>query len=581
MKADGTQMTAAAALDATSATTEDARMTAAAAEATDEADEAACWVCYGGEEVGALISPCACRGSVRFIHRACLRQWLTSSMGDSHHAAQRRCPQCREAYTVNSTRAKAATSTGTSGDARGGGDGAVDEDPSLPWLLLHASRDELGAALTAIGIPLWTCLFYLGTAVYLAYRVADFWATVAAASSAADAAASGGVAWRLLGVGAKLRLALAYAAGYACEEWGLGASALRLPVPPLVAFGSVVDVPGNGSVSLTGSLSQEMVAWWADHGPGAHWSAVFVACTSVVTRFGAMPVLITFFEGGNRGAGAPDDETEDGLAEGLAGGVGAPPVLDVLLDPALPWDREVAAATAWDQHRQQVAAAAAGASGAPRAPAPGFARAAEALLPPGAVGVVAEAAAGAAEAVDDKWGMSPAAEAALLVRRALRKVALVVVHEAHRRRAARTAAAAAAAAVNAGGAAAAAAAAAGTAASDDDGGADSVEFFEAVVALGAVARRVLWHLAPCLPAWLLPLLLVRNACVACVLPWMRRPLPLLHDAVFEATFTLCSARVVVGVCLVAFAAAGLASWPAVAKAWRRTRSHLLLHHHLA
>jgi len=62
---------------------------------------------------------------------------------------------------------------------------------------------------------------------------------------------------------------------------------------------------------------------------------------------------------------------------------------------------------------------------------------------------------------------------------------------------------------------------------------------------------------------------------------MRRPLPLLHDAVFEATFTLCSARVVVGLCLVAFAAAGLASCPAVANAWRLTRSHLLLHHHLA
>eukprot|EP00931_Biecheleriopsis_adriatica_P011997 TRINITY_DN11309_c0_g1_i4.p1 TRINITY_DN11309_c0_g1~~TRINITY_DN11309_c0_g1_i4.p1 ORF type:complete len:950 (+),score=176.06 TRINITY_DN11309_c0_g1_i4:58-2850(+) len=38
-----------------------------------------CRICFGGSECGPLISPCLCRGSVRYVHADCLNTWRTSS----------------------------------------------------------------------------------------------------------------------------------------------------------------------------------------------------------------------------------------------------------------------------------------------------------------------------------------------------------------------------------------------------------------------------------------------------------------------------------------------------------------------
>ncbi|XP_039273561.2 uncharacterized protein LOC120347588 [Styela clava] len=39
--------------------------------------------CEGDAEIGPLIAPCYCRGSLRYVHQACLQQWIKSS--DSRH----------------------------------------------------------------------------------------------------------------------------------------------------------------------------------------------------------------------------------------------------------------------------------------------------------------------------------------------------------------------------------------------------------------------------------------------------------------------------------------------------------------
>ena len=42
----------------------------------EEAHE--CWICYSGAEAGELVSPCRCRGSMRWVHTACLHRWITT-----------------------------------------------------------------------------------------------------------------------------------------------------------------------------------------------------------------------------------------------------------------------------------------------------------------------------------------------------------------------------------------------------------------------------------------------------------------------------------------------------------------------
>ncbi|XP_060527868.1 E3 ubiquitin-protein ligase MARCHF2-like isoform X2 [Cylas formicarius] len=39
----------------------------------------ACRICYESEKVEELVAPCYCKGSVAYVHRSCLDQWLSES----------------------------------------------------------------------------------------------------------------------------------------------------------------------------------------------------------------------------------------------------------------------------------------------------------------------------------------------------------------------------------------------------------------------------------------------------------------------------------------------------------------------
>ena len=58
-------------------------------------DEKTCRLCWGDEDDGPLVQPCACRGSAKWVHRHCLEQWRR--MGPREDAAYR-CGQCKDRY---------------------------------------------------------------------------------------------------------------------------------------------------------------------------------------------------------------------------------------------------------------------------------------------------------------------------------------------------------------------------------------------------------------------------------------------------------------------------------------------------
>ena len=58
-------------------------------------EEETCRVCFGDEDDGPLVQPCACRGSAMWIHQHCLEQWRRT--GPKQDAAYR-CGQCMDHY---------------------------------------------------------------------------------------------------------------------------------------------------------------------------------------------------------------------------------------------------------------------------------------------------------------------------------------------------------------------------------------------------------------------------------------------------------------------------------------------------
>ena len=58
-------------------------------------EEKACRLCWGDEDDGSLVQPCACRGSAQWIHKHCLEQWRRTS---SREDAAYRCGQCMDEY---------------------------------------------------------------------------------------------------------------------------------------------------------------------------------------------------------------------------------------------------------------------------------------------------------------------------------------------------------------------------------------------------------------------------------------------------------------------------------------------------
>ena len=58
-------------------------------------EEKTCRVCFGDEDDGPLVQPCACRGSAQWIHWHCLEQWRRESPKED---AAYRCGQCMNHY---------------------------------------------------------------------------------------------------------------------------------------------------------------------------------------------------------------------------------------------------------------------------------------------------------------------------------------------------------------------------------------------------------------------------------------------------------------------------------------------------
>ena len=61
----------------------------------EEEHEERCRVCLEGEEDGPLVQPCACSGSIKWIHEHCLERWRrTSQREDAAYC----CGECRDYY---------------------------------------------------------------------------------------------------------------------------------------------------------------------------------------------------------------------------------------------------------------------------------------------------------------------------------------------------------------------------------------------------------------------------------------------------------------------------------------------------
>ena len=63
--------------------------------AREDAEERTCRLCYGGEEDGPLLQPCACRGTMRWVHKHCLESWRRTA---ERRDAAYRCGQCLDHY---------------------------------------------------------------------------------------------------------------------------------------------------------------------------------------------------------------------------------------------------------------------------------------------------------------------------------------------------------------------------------------------------------------------------------------------------------------------------------------------------
>ncbi|KAF8078726.1 hypothetical protein FPV67DRAFT_1466228 [Lyophyllum atratum] len=68
-------------------------------------DEKQCRICLDGvaaqPELGRLIRPCLCKGSISYVHIKCLQKWRNTSASKSAFFA---CPQCRYQYRFTRTR---------------------------------------------------------------------------------------------------------------------------------------------------------------------------------------------------------------------------------------------------------------------------------------------------------------------------------------------------------------------------------------------------------------------------------------------------------------------------------------------
>ena len=58
-------------------------------------EEMTCRLCWGDEDDGPLVQPCACRGSAKWIHKACLEHWRRTGLREDSAYC---CGQCMDEY---------------------------------------------------------------------------------------------------------------------------------------------------------------------------------------------------------------------------------------------------------------------------------------------------------------------------------------------------------------------------------------------------------------------------------------------------------------------------------------------------
>lgn len=58
-------------------------------------DPATCRICFEGDIVKNLCSPCACDGSMKYVHKECLGKWLSTS-----HSNKNTCETCAKEYNI-------------------------------------------------------------------------------------------------------------------------------------------------------------------------------------------------------------------------------------------------------------------------------------------------------------------------------------------------------------------------------------------------------------------------------------------------------------------------------------------------
>lgn len=73
-----------------------------------ESTERLCRICFGGEEeasLGRLISPCKCKGTMKYVHLACLNAWrnASNSRGLSSESSFFKCSSCLYKYNFSRT----------------------------------------------------------------------------------------------------------------------------------------------------------------------------------------------------------------------------------------------------------------------------------------------------------------------------------------------------------------------------------------------------------------------------------------------------------------------------------------------
>ena len=510
--------------------------------------EKSCWVCYGDEtDSGELVSPCACRGSVQWIHRSCLRTWLMTSLGSALSlslSSERTCPQCKSPYNL----AKASDKSDGSPKI-----GAEPSFKSFVWLVRQASYDEIVAIAATIGMPLLLCTVHVLLLAHAFSLVIGFWRVVSNASSV-----------RSQSLRASRVTSCLTAVGYATGGRLARIFGPALEAPKIAAFGRVVSIPyapplaqviETAGLQELFNVSPEIAAWWARNGAGEKWSHVFVHVGSALVWV-TLPAAFRAVGGVENGGG------EDGEA--------AP-----LLQPWAPAMDMLRVAAAWEQAEEEATAA--------RAEASQQAGAAPALVPARNPDDQANSA-----AADQDFALeatSGPAAVALIVSSFLSSITafgrncwlvvlssiaafgrncwLVVRHKRAMRRRLRVHAV--------------------DPSSDAENDANSTTAWVIVSEyLAAYAASMVAALAPVaqhFPTYVLIGSRVRDLAFAFGLP-MLRPTPALHDPLFKFCFTVASSRVIVVAAMLAYACAAAALFRAVTAGLRRVHAHLLLSHHL-